>query len=233
MKILACTDATVLLSVPACGTTLSSNNLKAWATRHGQNQVALEVSVTPPSSSGAVGIELTLPAGAKRGVWRITLETPCGCYETQAFFNGCQTPALVGTYFPTDTPYVPCAPLPALQPDLLVRPVVMGLVFSRAGDTIGIDLGAEPIQGRLVEPYPALTTVELTALQGGSDIVGSLAPVPQALDGANWDLYDAYGRRVANGGVTVAGAAGTLYGSVSRALGCGRHTLVITSLELP
>ena len=227
MRFLACTDTTLLLSIPGCATALTTANVKAYASRADAVSQELTFTITPPTAQGAVALELNVPPNLARGVWQFNVQTPCGCYQLSAYVNGCVAPALPGTHHATSGPPEACIPL--LQADLLATTPVIGVRFARSADNThtGVDLAADPIYGSLLDPHPALTTLELTALVDGLALVGSLAPLPLALDGRPWALLDAHGRELASGTLAVNAGAGTLSAPLAFPLSCGIHYLRI------
>lgn len=230
MRVLAC-DATLIdIALPACSDTsgYTATLSRALCTTH-----ELVATYIPPTDDDGARLRLTLPATPlRRGVWTLSVTTPCGCRNSAVFFEGCAPPALPSTHFPTrDTPTpVPVSCAPALQPDLGAANPVLGFDFSRSSDglTTGIDSEADPAFGEPTAPAPVYTQVTLYTTDAAPlTLVGQIAPVPDALNGSTWTLLDRYGRALATGLLTVTADVATLEGVLAVPLGCGTHYLTL------
>lgn len=125
-----------------------------------------------------------------RGVWRLSLETDCRCFDTQVFVDSCQAPALQGQHIPTapSVPIVTCC-VPMLQPDFSETPVVIGFKAELTVDGMGADAPAD-----LFAPAPTLTTFRFLVDDG--ELNAAIQPAPPA---TLWTLLDKAGRTVMQG----------------------------------
>lgn len=99
MKIITCDPATVTLIVPLCAEAPTSAHL------HRRNCATYELTATPDPDDAQTLILSGIPTDALRGVYRLSIATPCGCYETRVFLDLCQAPRLPSVHTPTADTY--------------------------------------------------------------------------------------------------------------------------------
>lgn len=240
MRTIACDATTFELQLPGCADdaagSYSASLTRGLIAAHTLDVTVLDPPTGPPVLSLALPDQTVTPL--KRGVWTLSVKTPCGCYSALVFAEGCRPPALGALHTPAREPIAPtpvqCGP--DLQHDLEAANPVLGVIFARSSDDqlTGIDLQADPPYGEFIEPpaAPALTATAINAEIHGLSLVGTLAPLAPSLNGAPWTLRDRDGRTIANGVLTVVGGVGTLTATLAEYLGCGPHTLAITGVPL-
>ena len=100
MKRLDCEEQSTQVKLPPCAGALAL--VTATLTREGHTAVPL-VLTEQPNDLITVAIQDPLPANVpfpKRGIWRLNIQTPCGCYEAPVYVD-CPAPAFVATHTPT------------------------------------------------------------------------------------------------------------------------------------
>ena len=240
MRVLGCDVDTLDLQLPECPELGLVSRYSATLSRGHCATQALSFVLVPATPTSPPHIRLTLPPPSlflRRGVWRLSVNTPCGCYSTAVYLDRCPAPAAPAAHLPTrDTPTpIPVQCSPPLEPDLGAPEPVLGFVFARSSD--GSSTGAtssEPVFGSQAVPFPPLTFFEIGADSDALVFEAVLeAPgIDTLLGGRDWQLLDTSGREVSAGLVT-SGAVDRveLTGPLLDFLACGLHYLVINPME--
>lgn len=239
MRVLGCDNDTLALELPACPAPTGAGSYKVTLSRsHCVTQtLVFALIAATPTTPAFINVVLPAPSlSLKRGVWVLSVTTPCGCYSTPVYLDRCRVPLLPGNNFPTrDTPTpVPVKCSPPLQPDLNAQNPVLGFVFARSSDGTftGASLGP-PAYGAQVPPFPPLTFFDINTDSDGLGLEGVLeAPGIAALAGASWQLLDVTGREIAAGELTSFEADTLVFeAALLDFLSCGLHYLAINTEE--
>ena len=102
MIAITCTEPTIGLRLPPCAAVVASAHL----TRHPVTSYPLTITGQDTVlEDGSRQLVLSdIPEDAKRGVYRLVLETDCGCFDTAVFLDICRTPAMQGVHDATQQP---------------------------------------------------------------------------------------------------------------------------------
>lgn len=100
---LQCTDPVIHLNLPPCSGHMASATLSQPAGA----SLTLQAQINPPDApDGTVVLALPTNPTPCKGVWRLTLNTDCGCFETKVWVD-CPPPALLAMHEPTnDGPFI-------------------------------------------------------------------------------------------------------------------------------
>lgn len=90
-----CRTVTIPLVLPDC----TSEIISATLARAHRDSYALTAAIDP---SNPKLVQLSdLPQDAPRGVYKLALQTNCGCFTAQVYVD-CAAPAFAGTHYPTN-----------------------------------------------------------------------------------------------------------------------------------
>lgn len=105
MIVVRCNDQTVNLVLPPCAAVVAS----AYLLQEPVTSIQLTVAIV------AGGLTLSnIPASAPKGVYKLLLETDCGCFHGTIYLDLCAPPAFKSTHTPTFGPRTPeCCEEPA------------------------------------------------------------------------------------------------------------------------
>lgn len=90
---ITCDPATVRLIVPMC----AEQPITAALSR--RSHCTHELAIT---TSGQNVTLSDIPDDIERGVWRLSIATPCGCYEMDVFMDMCPPIRVESVHTPTD-----------------------------------------------------------------------------------------------------------------------------------
>lgn len=111
MKKLDCEDQSTDLKLPPCAGAFSTVSAKLMRLHHVEVPLDLVQSPINPELV-TFSIPDPLPSNVpypKRGVWKLSVQTDCGCYEAQVYVD-CPPPAFAGVHMgtPNQGPSIEC-----------------------------------------------------------------------------------------------------------------------------
>lgn len=121
MHVIRCGDTSLTLQLPECGATHGAPAPALTVNLTRRNCPLLALTPLPPLPDDAPTVlRLALPAELpRRGVWGVSVLSPCGCYRLPVFVDSCAAPAQPSTHLPTrNTP----APVPVVCPPVTPVP---------------------------------------------------------------------------------------------------------------
>jgi len=145
-------NPTIQVRLPPCALEITVARL----TRANHATVTFTATPQAPATDGSITVQLSnIPTDIRRGVWRLQLESDCGCYETDVSIDLCGAPQLVNTHTPTqDTQSsIECCE-PELQPEWGTPPVIASFTLSILEDEFVATLD-EPPPNSLTLTYDA------------------------------------------------------------------------------
>lgn len=152
MRHFDCVNPVIKLQLPPCALAIA----KAELSRANYATITFVATPAAPSADGSTLVQLSgIPADTKRGVWRLSLFSACGCYEADVSIDICPAPQFVPIHTPTEATQatIECCE-PALQPEWGTPPVIASFYLSTLEDAFVATIDS-PVPAGLTLIYDA------------------------------------------------------------------------------
>lgn len=155
MVVITCDPLTVPLFLPACA---GEGPFTATLSRSGYDTLTLTATLDAETQQLVLS---GISADARRGVWRLSVTTSCGCYGSTVFLDLCRAPGFVPTHTPTpgvgEEQQVCCDP-----EGLLGHVIVAAMPPYAEQQTLGID--GDTVESATLDPTGTTLSVTFSEL---------------------------------------------------------------------